>query len=154
MKALDRLKELNLAKQVKDHPNYPVAYMIPYKPKPNSTNGLTRCVDDLINLSGYFCERTGNEGRVIDSRNTYTDVVGFKKTIGSITRIKGQGTNGTSDLKAVIKGQMIAIEIKFGKDRQSEAQKDYQEKIEKSGGIYLIVKDLDVFYDWMLDFTK
>lgn len=154
MKALDKLKKLHLEKQVKEHPNYPVDYIGSYKHKPNSTNGLTRCVQDLILFSGYHCERTGNEGRVIDNRKTYVDVIGRSKTIGSVQRIKGQGTNGTSDLKAIIKGQMIAIEIKYGKDRQSEAQKEYQAKIEKSGGIYLIVKDLDVFYDWMLEFIK
>jgi hypothetical protein len=154
MKALDKLKELHLAKQIKDYPTYPVNYIGPYKHKPNSTNGLTRCVEDFINLSGYFCERTGNEGRVIDNRKTYTDVIGQRKTIGSVQRIKSTQTNGTSDLKAVIKGQMIAIEIKYGKDSQSKAQKEYQERIENSGGIYLIVKDFDTFYYWFFGFTK
>lgn len=154
MKALDKLKELHRAKQIKEHPNYPVEYMAPYKHKPNSTNGLTRCVEDLINLSGHFCERTGNEGRVIDDRKTYTDVIGRTKTIGTVKRIKGQGTNGTSDLKAVIGGRMVAIEIKYGKDKQSQAQKEYQSKIESSGGIYLIVKDFEDFYQWYIGFTN
>jgi hypothetical protein len=42
---------------------------------------------------------------------------------------------------------MVAIEVKIGKDRQSEAQKNYQAMIEKAGGIYWIVKSFDDFYE-------
>ena len=40
------------------------------------------------------------------------------------------------------------IEIKFGSDRQSKAQKEYQKFIESSGGIYLVVKTFEDFYNW------
>jgi hypothetical protein len=42
----------------------------------------------------------------------------------------------------------VKIEIKYGKDRQSEAQIRYQEMIEKAGGTYLIVKSFDDFIEW------
>ena len=38
------------------------------------------------------------------------------------------------------------IEIKYGKDRQSDDQIRYQEMIEKAGGIYIIVKNFDDFF--------
>jgi hypothetical protein len=38
--------------------------------------------------------------------------------------------------------------VKYGKDRQSDAQKQYQEKIETAKGIYYIARDFDTFVEW------
>lgn len=146
MKPLDILKQLKQAEQREKYPNVPDFAMKPVKYEDNTANGLTRCILDFLILSGHFCERTGNEGRVIDQRKTYTDVIGRQKTIGTVKRIKSSGTKGTSDLKAIINGRMIAIEVKIGSDRQSEHQKEYQRKVEASGGIYWIAKSFDQFY--------
>jgi hypothetical protein len=35
--------------------------------------------------------------------------------------------------------------VKYGRDVQSEVQKQYQEMIEKAGGIYIIARDFDSF---------
>ncbi len=40
---------------------------------------------------------------------------------------------------------MVAIEVKIGKDRQSDSQKEYQRKVEKAGGIYIIIGTFDEF---------
>jgi hypothetical protein len=61
---------------------------------------------------------------------------------------KGTGTKGSADISATINGRSVKIEIKYGKDRQSEAQIRYQEMIEKAGGTYLIVKSFDDFIQW------
>jgi hypothetical protein len=42
------------------------------------------------------------------------------------------------------------IEVKWGEDRQSEAQKMYQARIEKAGGIYLIIHKFEEFYEWYM----
>jgi len=76
-----------------------------------------------------------------------TDVIGRTKTIGTVKRIPSSGTKGTSDIKAIIQGRMVAIEVKIGKDRQSEAQKSYQSMVEKAGGLYWIVKSFEDFYE-------
>ena len=154
MTALDQLKKLKQDQIKANYPSVP-EYALP-KPdyNDNSANSLTKCVLDYLVLLGHFCERTGNEGRVIDGRKTYTDVLGRQKTIGSVKRIKSSGTKGTSDLKAVINGRMVAIEIKYGKDRQSEAQKDYQAMIERAGGEYWIVKNFEQFFDLYQDFKS
>jgi len=55
---------------------------------------------------------------------------------------------GSADISATIKGLTVMIEVKWGRDRQSEAQKVYQAKIEKAGGIYLIIRKFEEFYDW------
>jgi hypothetical protein len=145
MSSLEQLRQLKLAKTREMYPNVPDIALPKTEYNDKSANGLTRCVLDYLLLSGHFCERTGNEGRVIDGRKTYTDVIGRQKTIGTVKRIKSSGTKGTSDLKAVINGRMVAIEIKFGADRQSQHQKDYQAMVEKAGGTYWIVKNFEQF---------
>jgi len=154
MKPLAHLKHLKLTQLKQDYPNVP-EYAIPVpKYSDSSTNGLTRCVTDWLLLNGHMCERTGTEGRVIDNRKTYIDTIGQRKTIGTVKRIPSSGTKGSSDLKAIINGKFVAIEIKFGNDKQSEAQKMYQKQVENAGGIYIIVKTFDQFYEWLYSYTN
>jgi hypothetical protein len=47
-----RLDEVHFLDQCKKYPNFPKDYHPPYKGKDNSTNGLTKCVVDFLNLSG------------------------------------------------------------------------------------------------------
>ena len=152
MKAIDRLKELHLDYMGIRNPNYPRAYMKAYSKKPSDTNGLTNCVTDFLTFSGWHCERTGNEGRTVDDTQIVTDYLGRTKKIGSVKRIPSQATLGTSDLKACIMGKFIAIEIKFGKDRQSDVQKNYEQAVTEAGGEYLIVRTLDDFVIWFDQF--
>jgi hypothetical protein len=154
MTALEKLRQLKLAKTKEMYPNVPDIALPKTEYNDRSANGLTRCVLDYLLLSGHFCERTGNEGRVIDGRKTYTDVIGRQKTIGTVKRIKSSGTKGTSDLKAVINGRMVAIEIKFGADRQSQHQKDYQAMVENAGGTYWIVKNFEQFLNLYQNYIR
>jgi hypothetical protein len=147
MKALQRLKELKIKDSQEKYPSVP-DYAVPVpKYSDKSANGLTKCVIDWLLLSGHFAERTGNQGRVIDQRKEVVDVLGQRKTIGTVKRIPSSGTKGTSDIKAIINGKFIAIEIKYGKDRHSDVQKDYQRKVEASGGEYWIVRDFEQFME-------
>lgn len=136
--AIKHLKQLHLEAQKRK-------YDLPYYSSPDfsatTTNGLTKCVLVFLKLKGHFCERTGNQGRIIDDRETYTDIVGISRTIGSIKRIRSSGMRGTSDLKAIINSRFIAIEIKnaLTHDRQRTDQKHYQTEVEASGGLYVIV---------------
>jgi hypothetical protein len=38
--------------------------------------------------------------------------------------------------------------VKYGKDRQSNDQKKYEQEVTKAGGIYLIAKTFDGFIEW------
>lgn len=154
MKPIDHLKSLRLAKTKELYPNVPDYALPKYEYNEKSANGLTKAILDFVNLSGFLAERTGTEGRVIDNRKTYTDVLGRQKTIGTVKRIKTSGLVGSSDLKLYINGKIVAVEIKVGRDRQSQAQKEYQERMEKAGGIYLIIRDFDSFYNWFKEFVK
>jgi hypothetical protein len=106
------------------------------KPKaydPKTANGLTKMICDWINYNGGQAERISTTGRYIVAQKKW---------------IKGSGTKGSADISATINGKSVKIEVKIGKDRQSEDQKRYQEMIEKAGGIYYIAKDFDSFYEW------
>ena len=64
-------------------------------------------------------------------------------------------TKGTADISATIPiyaackiGLSVKIEVKIGKDRQSEDQKKYEKSIINAGGVYYIAKDFNSFYEW------
>jgi len=52
---------------------------------------------------------------------------------------------GVADISAIINGKAWQIEVKVGRDRQSEHQKNFQQRVEQAGGVYLIVKSFDDF---------
>ena len=75
------------------------------------------------------------------------------KVIG-VTWTKGTSTAGSADISATIKGRSVKIEVKYGRDVQSQVQKDYQNKIETAGGIYYIARDFDTFVEWYNTLTQ
>ena len=121
-------------------------YVVKNKFNDDTANSLTRSVMRHIELIGGQAERISNTGRYIDESRIVTDVLGNRKKIGTGKYIKGTGTNGTADISATFKGKSIKIEIKM-KDKQSEAQKEYQQSIERAGGIYFICHNFDEFLD-------
>ena len=114
---------------------------------------LTRCVIDFLNLSGHMAERINCTGRYMDRSQTFEDVTGKVRTIGTGQWIPTSGMKGTADISATINGRSVKIEIKM-KDKQSEVQREYQRRIEAAGGIYLIVRSFAEFMDWYNQFTK
>jgi hypothetical protein len=150
------LEGLALQKQIEKYPNFP--YPIKTKYTDNTTNGLTKCVIDYLNFNNCQAERISSTGSVKDNRKTVTDCIGRQRIIGSLQYIKSTSTNGTADISATIQGKSIKIEIKCkatGDNYQSAAQKEYQSKIQQAGGIYLIVRDFESFYNWFqLNFCK
>ena len=148
VKALDVLAGLRIKELRKNCPRVP-EHAIPRKIYSDKTsNGLTRCIVEYVYFMGGQAERISSEGRVIDTRKSYTNVFGQAKTIGSIKRIKTSGQRGTADISMTYKGLSIKVEVKVGRDRQSEVQKAYQKSIEKAGGIYYVANDFQAFFDW------
>ena len=138
-------EEFIFEQKKKRYPSFPYPVKDKYS---NTTNGLTKLVIDFIRANGYHAERVSNQGQYRDNSKIVTDVLGRKRKIGSGTWTKGQGINGSADIHSIIKSKPVMIEIKFGNDRQSKAQKEYQKFIEASGGIYLIVREFKDFYNW------
>ena len=146
----NRLKTLHKEHLKVKHPDLPEHFYPQKVWNDKSANALTRCVIDFLTFSGWQAERISNTGRFIRDKNSLQG--GYY--------IPGSGTNGTADISATIKpnnlpyGISVKIEIKYGKDRQSEAQKQYQEMIEKAGGVYLIVRNFDEFCEWYDNFIN
>jgi hypothetical protein len=130
------------------YPDTPPQWLAPRKYRDYSANGLTRCIIHFLNFKGHQAERINNTGRPIDQRKTFTDVIGRYRTIGSTKWIPGTGTRGTADISATIAGKSVKIEVKIGSDRQSQAQKEYQRMIEAAGGMYVIARSFDEFFQW------
>jgi hypothetical protein len=104
----------------------------------HQANSLTRCVIDFIN---HFPDGVGEASR-INSTGTPR-----KMADGSIKWTKGSTRKGIADIKGTFKGRALNIEIKIGKDRQSDHQIKEQERITKAGGIYWIVKSFPDFLE-------
>lgn len=132
----------------RNNPTMPPEWLAPRKYRDDSANGLTKCIIDFITFNGGQAERVSNMGRLIDTRHTFADVTGRSRTIGHKKWIKGTGTSGTADISATIKGRSVKVEVKYNKDRQSEAQRKYQSHIEQAGGIYVIARTFEQFYNW------
>ena len=140
------MHELKLRKYAITHPNLPPDYIPKTMYKDSTANGLTRAICDYINYHGYQAERINTMGTAREKKTTAGKVIG-------VTWTKGTSTAGSADISATIKGRSVKIEVKI-KDRQSEAQKRYQEHIEKAGGIYKIFRDFDSFVEWYNQFIE
>lgn len=154
MRPLEQLKQLKLEQLKRDYPNVPEHAIPQPKYSDKSANGLTKCVIEWLQLNGWQSERINTMGRPIDNRKQVTDVIGRTKTVGSLTWGKSTATKGSADISATIMGRSVKLEVKYGKDRQSAEQKRYQEMIERSGGVYLIVRDFDSFHEWYNNFVN
>lgn len=65
----------------------------------------------------------------------------------------GNTEKGLPDIWCCIDGRFVVIEVKAGKDRQSEEQKHRQFEIERAGGVYLLIRSKDEFLRWFAEFS-
>ena len=132
--SLQKLIDLANSQKRIQYPNVP-DYALPRTSySTTDANGLTRAIVDFIDLNGGWATRISTEGRYIES-------------LGH--RIPSSVKKGTADIHACYKGLHLSIEVKIGKDRQSDQQKDVQKSIEQAGGHYYIARTFDDFYNWI-----
>lgn len=126
------------------HPSVP-DHAIPHRVFEDRTaNGLQNAIKTFCEIRGILCERRGNEGRFRQGQ-TVVDVIGRTRVMKG-TWLPGQN-NGQSDLELTIKGIRHCVEVKIGRDVQSDAQKDFEAKVKRAGGVYVIVKCWGDFYN-------
>lgn len=137
------LKELSLAYSNKMHAKVP-QHCRPLKSfSDKSANDLTKAILAYSKVKDFFAERQSSEGRFRPGKE-FTNVVGQVKQMPG-QWLPGHG-KGKADIKALIKGRLIEIEVKHGRDKLRPDQINYKEQIERSGGVYLVVKTWDDFY--------
>lgn len=108
----------------------------PYSDK--TAPGLTECILDFLNnVKAQQAERYHSAGVPYIDRKSGEQRFGKPKT-----------TTGTADIHSTINGRSVKIEIKIGTDRQSPEQKNYQQQVEKAGGIYYIAREFAEFSWW------
>ena len=150
----DKIKALELESLRGKYPTMDVRFIPMTDWKDTSANGLTKCIIFWINAMGGQAERISNQGQYREGKkiDVGTGEIAYKKQLpGKWT--PGQGTKGTADISATIRGRSVKIEVKYGRDVQSDAQKQYQEMIEKAGGVYIIAKTFDDFVIWYESFS-
>jgi hypothetical protein len=141
------LKALEINYLTLKHPTMP--YITASDWKDDSANALTQCITAFLIFSGWQAER-------INTMGVYRE--GKKIQVGENTRqLKGKwtpstSTKGSADISATIFGRSVKIEVKYGKDKQSEVQRKYQESVEAAGGTYFIAKDFDEFIIFYYNF--
>ena len=156
-KTKTRHKESNAVKQLEifanksartKNPTIAANRLANQKYSDKTVHDLTKCLIYFLRFSDCQAERISNTGWWLSSQETFTNVIGRKRTIGSSKLIPGIGTKGIVDISATIRGRSVKIEVKISRDRQSEAQKLYQLSVEGAGGIYIIATSFEQFYMW------
>lgn len=112
------------------HPNFPDQYRPKPKPKKSETNNLTKAVKDYATLKGAYTIRVNSQGQ-------------YDLDLG--THRKSGSTKGVSDLILCYKGRFIGVEIKVGKDKLRDLQKEFKMNLEKAGGIFFECRSIEGF---------
>lgn len=130
-------------KQLEDNVNSYIKKYYPNKPlrkfRDDNEAGLIKCIKAFVFLNGGQAERIDNRGYWVEEAKKY---------------VPSMCEAGTADIHCTINGLSVKVEIKIGKDRQSEAQIKYQKRIEKAGGVYIIVRTFLDFYNWYVKMQK
>jgi hypothetical protein len=150
--ALKLLNKLAFQEIKRKYPSVPYPPPADYGDK--TANQLTRSIIKFLQLHGHQAERISVTGRSIDRRKVVSDCMGSRRVIGSLQWINPTMTPGTADISATINGRSVKVEVKIGRDKQSSKQMEYQKRIEEAGGVYVIARNFDQFYQWYITTFK
>lgn len=97
------------------------------------TNSITQAIVTALNYRGHLAHRNNTTG-VYDAKLKL-----FRKTVNHTAL-------GVGDVLCVLKGgYWLEIEIKSGRDKQNANQVLRQERVERAGGLYWLVRSFDEF---------
>ncbi len=146
--SLKQLAELEYQVRYQDKPDFPENARFKRRYSDRTANGLTKAIIDWIRLNAGFAERVNVQGRPIDRTRIATNTLGQRQRIGSIDWIPAGGTRGSSDIHATVAGRSYYIEVKIGRDKLSQAQKEYRDQVTQAGAVYFVAKDFDSFIEF------
>lgn len=107
-----------------------------------TANGLQNAICKYLEWTGHYGNRINTMGRDI--------VVKKEASFGYFEerkRIKSSTRKGTSDLNCIINGKSVQLEVKVGRDKQSEDQIKEQKRVERAGGMYFLIRTMIEFYE-------
>lgn len=140
LQAMDKIHRENQA------PSMPPDYIVGTKFPDKNANNVENAIERFAGIVGFMAERTKTQGRKMAA--VYKETAMGRLQISKEKFVTSTGRKGSSDLKVVLDGKFIAVEVKFGKDTQKDDQKKYQAAVEKSGGTYIIVRSFHDFLVW------
>lgn len=144
IQAYERLAFLDREDKLTKYSNVPGSYIPKSKFEDRTSNGLAKMIIRWLELNGHKAWRQSSEGRYRPGQQV-VDVVGRTRLMKG-QFLPGQN-NGAADVCAILDGQFLAVEVKIGKDKQSEVQKQYQREVEDAGGLYYIAKSFGQFLE-------
>jgi hypothetical protein len=131
--AVKELERLSTNAARLKHTSFPIQALAPRKYRDDTANSLTCCIVAYINLMGGFASRISNHGTYSTKLRKY---------------IPGTSRKGLSDIMATYHGKSLHIEVKIGRDRQSEAQKRTESEVTGAGGQYFIARSFSEVKEW------
>jgi hypothetical protein len=131
--AVKELETMAFEEAKQRHPSIDPKYLAPRTYRDDRANGLTKCIVDYITLRGGMASRINSSGVWDKKLNKY--------------RIPTQ-KRGLADIWATYRGLSLQIEVKIGRDRQSEHQKQVEQQQTDAGGLYYIARNFSEFKEW------
>lgn len=128
--AVRELERLANLQSIAKHPSIDPRFLAPWLYRDDTANTLTACVVKYIELLGGWASRVNSMG-VYDRRTQKYRRSTQKK--------------GIADVVGTYKGISLQVEIKIGRDKQSEAQERVQQQITAAGGVYYIARNFTEF---------
>lgn len=140
------LKELSSAISDKKYKGIPVHARPMRTYSDRNANELTKAIIAFLEFHNIKAWRQASEGRYIQGRE-YKDMYGKVRQEKGMYIPRSKAAKGIGDITATLPplGRRLEIEVKHGRDKQSDAQKEFQKEIEAMGGIYMVVKTWDDF---------
>jgi hypothetical protein len=135
---LQHLASLELAEKRRKYPNVPESYLVKPTFLVKDANSLTKTVMRCLELHDCYVVRVQSQGQYNARSGQWQ---------------QGHTRKESPDLHAVISGQHISIEIKWGEDRLASDQKGTAVLVTRAGGIYLFVSNYDSFFAWFEGFA-
>lgn len=153
-------KEKHLRRKYPTYKDNEIGSFLFYDKTDTSANGLTACVVDFLTYEGHHAERINTMGT---PRAKYRIDPNTGRKLGQavgVTWTKSGSTPGSADISARVRQRStdqfavpVSIEVKYGKDRQSQDQMKYESAVTAAGGVYLIVGTFGQFLSWYDQFT-
>ena len=146
----EELEQLRKSDRIKANPSLIERYDAVCAPldkvkKPTTAPKTEALVVEFLTRKGHQGQKVSTQGNILQQ----PDYINGATTIrGKTIRIPTGATKGAADISSSIYGLKVDWELKFSKgDRQSDKQKIFQERVENSGGLYYIFRDVDHFYE-------
>jgi len=112
----------------------------------SGANELTKAILAYFELKGIKAWRQASEGRFIQGKE-YKDMYGRSVREKGMYIPRSKAAKGSGDITVILPplGRRLDVEVKYGKDRQSDDQKRFQSELEAMGGLYIIVRTWEDF---------